>query len=181
MEKEGGSFINPLKVLIQLAISSGSQIADFGCGHGFFTLPAAKIVGENGRVWAIDVLSEALEAVRSRAEIEGIKNIEIIRGNLEKLGGSKIPDSAADVVLLHNVLFQSQKKNEILKEAHRVLKPGGFLDIIDWLPEKASFGPQEGWRLSVEEAKKIAAEEGFDFFNNFDAGEYHFGLIFVKR
>jgi len=88
--------------------------------------------------------------------------------------------------LLHNVLFQSQKKADILKEAKRVLKPDGRLVAIDWSPivdvagGKFAFGPQGGWRIPAEEAKRITQEQGLTFERSLDAGEYHYGLIFIK-
>ncbi|TSC53781.1 MAG: methylase involved in ubiquinone/menaquinone biosynthesi [Parcubacteria group bacterium LiPW_39] len=175
-----GGFINPEKVLAQLGIKEGMKIADFGCGHGYFSIPVAKMVEPEGKVYAVDVLTEALEAVRSRSQLENVLNIETIRGNLEAAGGSKIADGAVDMVLLHNVLFQSQKKADIIKEAKRVLKSGGFFEITDWLSEKSAIGPQEGWRISAEEAKRLVELEGFIFQKNFDAGEYHYGSVFTK-
>ncbi len=185
-----GGFINPEKVLAQLDIKEGMKIADFGCGHGYFAIPVAKMVEPEGKVWAVDVLAEALEAVRSRSQLENVLNIETVRGNLEAAGGSKIADGAVDMVLLHNVLFQSQKKSDIIREAKRVLKSGGSFEITDWLPvstftergelEKATIGPQEGWRISAEETKKLVQAEGFVSNRSFDAGEYHYGLIFIK-
>jgi len=175
-----GGFIQPQKVLSQLDVKEGMTIADFGCGHGYFSIPVAKLVGAEGKVYAVDVLNEALEAVRSRSELENLTNIETIRGNLEAGNGSKIGDGVADMVLLHNVLFQSQKRAEIAREAKRVLKPGGFFEVVDWLPQKQAIGPQEGWRLSAEETRKLVEAEGFTFQKKFDAGEYHYGLIFIK-
>ncbi|KKS26539.1 MAG: Methyltransferase type 11 [Parcubacteria group bacterium GW2011_GWA2_42_11] len=175
-----GGFINPEKVLEQLDIKNGMAIADFGCGHGYFAIPAGKIVGPDGKIFAIDVLNEALESTRSQAQLESILNIETKRGNLEVVGGSKIPDGSVEMVLLHNVLFESQKKAEIIREAKRVLKPGGTFVLIDWLTEKNNIGPQEGWRINEEDAKKLAVAEGFAYQKNFDAGEYHYGLLFNK-
>lgn len=181
-----GGFINPEKILLQVGLKEGITLADFGCGHGYFTVPAGKIIGKEGKVYAVDILGESLEAVDSRARLEGIVNILTKRGNLEILGGSGIKDGIVDVVLLHNVLFQSQKKLDILKEAGRILKTGGTLVLIDWLPvleatgESAAFGPQGGWRISVQDAKDLAKEEGFIFDRSMDAGEYHYGLIFTR-
>jgi len=181
-----GGFMNPEKILLQIGLKEGITVADFGCGHGYFTIPAGKIIGGEGKVYAVDVLTECLEAIHSRAKLEGVINILTMRGNLEKLGGSGIKDGVVDLVLLHNVLFQSEKKADILKEADRVLKSGGNLVVIDWLPIAEStggtsfFGPQEGWRISAEEAKKITQEEGLAFDRSLDAGEYHYGLIFIK-
>ncbi len=175
-----GGFINPQKVINQLGLKQGMKVADFGCGHGYFALPVAKIVGNEGRVYAIDVLLEALEAVRSCAQLEGAVNIETVRGNLELPGGSGLPDSSMDLVLLHNVLFQSQKKPAIIREAKRALKLGGAFVLVDWRPDSVSLGPETGWRMSFDEARAMAQEQGFVFNKIFDAGQYHYGLIFIK-
>jgi len=180
MQSGTGGFINPQKVIDQINLKPGMKAADFGCGHGYFTLPVAKVLGQEGKVYAVDVLLEALEAVRSRAQLEGRVNIETMRGNLELPGGSSLPDNSMDLVLLHNVLSQSQKKSAIIEEAKRALKPGGTFVLIDWRKDHVCIGPETGWRMTFDEARAMARESGFVFLRVFDAGQYHYGLIFIK-
>jgi len=145
-----GGFTNPEKILDSLNIKPGFKIADFGSGSGYFTLILARMVGEDGLVTAVDVLETALNTIKSRALLQGLFNIAYTRGNLEVMGGSQLKDNSQDMILLANILFQSQKKEDIIKEAYRALKSGGDLVAIDWLPDSV-FGPKEtGWKLSAE-------------------------------
>ncbi|OGZ36076.1 MAG: hypothetical protein A3A94_01760 [Candidatus Portnoybacteria bacterium RIFCSPLOWO2_01_FULL_43_11] len=178
--KEGtGGFLNPEQVLAQLDINEGMKVASFGCGHGYFAIPLAKIVGTNGLIYALDVRKDALDAVSSRAKLEGVSNIETIRGNLENLNGSKLSENSVDLVFLANILFQSQKKSEIVKEAKRVLKNSGKVILIDWIAG-ASLSPKEGWLISKEEVRKLTEAEGLKFEKEFEVDSRHYGMIFKK-
>ena len=84
-------FINIERVVSQLDIKSDMVIADFGAGHGFFSVAFGKRVGPSGQIFAVDVLPQAIEAIRSRAKLEGLFNVKAIRGDLEKPNGSTLP------------------------------------------------------------------------------------------
>jgi len=170
-------FLNPEEVLDQLELKADMVAAEFGCGSGGFTIPLAKRLDE-GLVYGLDIQDAPLSALKSRSLLENIINIRIIRSNLEKPRGSTLTDSSLDLVLIPNVLFQTENKNAIISEAKRVLKKEGELVIIDWLP-KATQGPAEG-RISPSEVKKIAKELDFKLKKEFEAGKYHFGLVFIK-
>ena len=178
-QKGTGGFISPEKLVESFGIVSGMKIAHFGCGHGFFTLPMAKITGGNGVVYAIDILESAIESVKSKSKQEGIFNLEFIRGDLEVANGSGLPDSSTDLVLMANVLYQTPGKSEILKEASRVLVKEGVLVIIDWL-EDSFLGPARESRISRETSKRLAEAEGFRLIREFSAGEYHYGMVMAK-
>lgn len=168
-------FLNPQKVLSELELRENMIAADFGCGSGGWVIPLAKSLKE-GKVVAIDILEEPLSALKSRAQLEKISNIETARRDLEK--GSGLGDDSLDLVLATNLLFQVEDKNAILKEIKRVLKKDGKTLIVDWLPG-APLGPEAG-RVSPEEVKRLAKELGLKLKKEFEAGAYHYGLIFKK-
>jgi len=179
MVKGTGGFLNPEETIKQLNILPKTQVADFGCGAGYFVIPIAKIVGDEGKVFALDILETALESVRSRARIEGLFNIVTRRCNLEVLNASQIESDAINMVLLSNILFQSDNKDGIIKEATRILKKGGNLAIIDWLPGQF-LGPSKDLIIPIEDIKKIAEENGLKFNKNIQIDNYHWGMIFAK-
>lgn len=174
------SFLNLEKIIDQLDIEEDMVIADFGAGHGFFSVAFAKKIGPSGQVFAVDVLPQAIEAIRSRAKLEGFLNIKTIHGNLEKTNGSTLPDSACDMVFIANVLFQVPDKQILIKEAHRILKSGGRLIIIEWKPY-TPLGPKKEHRLREEDIKQIILPLGFSEFKSIDAGSHHYGFIFIKQ
>jgi len=151
--------------------------ADFGSGSGGWAIPLAKIL-EEGKVYAIDILEEPLSALKSRARLEKIFNVEIIQSNIEATRGSKLSDSSCDLVLMTNLLFECDNKKIVLEEGKRVLKPGGKILVVDWQKDNPLTSEVE-W-VSIEEVKKIAKELGFKIEKEFEAGIYHWGLILVK-
>ncbi len=175
-----GGFTHPDRIVRNLHIPEGAQVADFGCGSGYFTLLIARMVGPSGTVTAIDVQPKALQVVSTKARDAGLNNIRPVRANLETQNGSQLDNASQDVVLLANILFQSQQKGTIVREAYRVLKQEGQLVMIDWLPH-TPFGPGDtGWKLSKDEGHTLAEEEGFVFVREFVASVNHWGLLFKK-
>ncbi len=176
---DGQGFINIEKIIDQLDIKPNMAIADFGAGHGFFSVAFAKKVGPSGQVFAIDILPQTLEAIRSKAKLEGLFNIKIIRGDLEKPNGSTLGDVSCDMVFIANVLFQVPDKLELIDEAYRVLKKDGELVVVEWKPYIA-LGPQKEHRLSEEELKQLVISKGFGEPKPINAGSHHYGFVFKK-
>lgn len=173
-------FLSPRYIIEQSGIGEGMQVADFGCGQGDFALAAAKLVGPEGKVYAIDIQDSALSSTRSKARIEGLLNIDLKKANVEVLGSSGCADASQDAVLLTNLLFQTEKRAEVLREAMRIVKPGGIMIFADWEKE-APLGPTRNLRMGKEEIKKLITEEGFVFTKEIDAGAFHFGMLFAKK
>ena len=171
------SFLNPEEILDDFELSPDMVAAEFGCGSGGFAIPLAKRLDE-GLVYAIDIQESPLSALKSRTLVENMTNIRIIRSDLEKPKGSTLTPDSLDLVFIPNVLFQVKDKSAIISEAERVLKNKGKLVVIDWLVA-ASQGPEKG-RVPPEEVKKMTEDAGLKLEKEFEAGKYHYGLVFVK-
>ncbi|OGN03077.1 MAG: hypothetical protein A2651_03625 [Candidatus Yanofskybacteria bacterium RIFCSPHIGHO2_01_FULL_42_12] len=175
-----GGFLNPDLIINEFGLREGMSVADFGSGAGYFTILVAERVGKEGRVYALDIMESALDSVRAKARAAGLENVEIIRTNLEVVGSSGLADQSQDVVLVANILFQSEKKSEIIREARRVLKDSGLLVIIDWKKDAGGFGPPDNLRTEEAAMRSLAVGGGLVFERNFDAGQFHFGMVFRK-
>ena len=172
-------FLDTQRIISELQLAEGMHVGDFGAGSGYFTVDAAKHVGQEGRVYAVDVQTGPLEAIQSKAETMALENVQVVRADLEVVGGTNIPADALDVVLLANVLFQSQKKEDIIKEAYRTLKDGGKLLVIDWKKGAGGAVPDE-LRSDPADMRKIVESQGLTFARDIDAGQYYFGQVYTK-
>jgi len=148
---------------------------DFGCGSGGWVIPLAKEL-EEGKVLAVDILQEPLSALKAKAKLEKVSNIEIVSADIEK--GTELFDNSADLVLMTNLLFQCQDQKKVLEEGKRILKKGGKILVVDWELD-SPLGPKEG-RVSSEEIKKISQSLGLKLKREFKASNYHYGLIFER-
>jgi len=169
------SFLNPEKVLKEIRLKKNMIAADFGSGAGGWAIPLAKKL-EKGKVYAIDLLEEPLSALKGRAQLERVSNIETIQSDVEKT--SKLLEDNCDLVLMTNLLFEIGDKEKVLAEGKKVLKKGGKILIVDWKKD-TPFGPQEN-RVLPEDIKKIAKKLELKTEKEFEAGLYHWVLILVK-
>lgn len=168
-------------ILRKMMVSEKQRLAELGCGNfGFFVFPLARLVGRQGKIFAVDILKPTLEEIKARAQKENSPQIETIWSNLEIFKGTKIETSSLDGALLVNVLHQSGKKIEILREAIRLLKRGGRLLIVEWKNTDSPLGPPPDKRVGLEALKNAAPKVGLEISEEFDAGPYHYGLILTK-
>lgn len=174
------SFIDPKNNINQFELSRGMRVADLGAGSGFYTIEAAKIVGSDGRVYAVDVQKELLDRIKISAHNEQLFNVEVIWGDIEKIGGTKLADSSIDAVVVSNILFQIEDKDNFLTEIRRILKPNGRILIVDWTSSFGGIGPAPEVVFTEEKAKELFERNRFSFVKNISAGDNHYGIIFRK-
>lgn len=178
----GRALLDPDKILKEAGLAIGQIYADFGCGGlGHFVIPAASIVGVQGRVYALDVLKDTLVAVGERARAEKIINLQTVWGDLEhEQGTQEIPNTSVDLVSLVNITGLILLKLNVLKNIKRVLKKGGRLLLVDWRPSCRLANFLSTHRTNPNELEGLLVKEGFNLIKSFAAGQNHFGLLLEK-
>lgn len=173
------SFANPATVVAQLDLELGMTVADLGAGAGYYTVLLSDQVGDEGKVYAIDIQAELVTKAKT---LDGTKrkNIEFMQGDLEEEKGTCISSDVLDYAVLVNVLFQLEHKGMALKEAFRILKRGGQLFVSDWSDSFGGLGPTEENIITHDEVRALAESVGFAYHQAIEVGDHHWGAVFVK-
>lgn len=139
--------------LALFGITAGVTVLDLGCGTGVFTIPAARMVGDQGRVIAVDIQQPLLEVARQRSIEAGVAE----RCVFHHAGAYRLPleNQSVDVALCIATLGEVPDRLHALLELFRVIKPGGRLSISEELPDPAY--------LPSGAVRQVAEEAGFSF------------------
>jgi len=121
-----GLFRDPYQALNAAGLKPGQKVLEVGCGPGFFTIPAARIVGEEGSVYALDINPLAVERVQQKIEQEGVTNVKTILADAVQTG---LPDQSFDLIFVFGLAHPIGGMENILTELHRLLKPAGILSV----------------------------------------------------
>ena len=173
-------FSDPEKNIAQLALSSGMQVADFGSGSGFYSLAAARAVQPSGQVFAVDIQKDLLQKLKNGAKQSQLNNINIVWGDLEHLGGTKLRENSMDAVIAANLFFQIENKDALCLEIKRILRPLGRALVVDWAGSFGGMGPIESDVVKKEKIITLFQEHGLKLDREIAAGAEHYGLIFRK-
>lgn len=175
------TLLKPEDVLRQLGIRAGWRVVDFGCGAGYYLVPAARFVGSQGRVVGIDVRSAAVDEARRRAELADVADrVDVFRADLTRPQASGLPDRWADLVLLVSMLYQSEPQS-VLREAARIVKPAdGRISVIEWEQVATPLGPPSEQRVTKDTVLAAAKAVGLIFLSFFAPSPYQYGVIFMR-
>jgi ubiquinone/menaquinone biosynthesis C-methylase UbiE len=172
-------FFNPKKLLATLGLDNQiNDVAEFGCGYGTFTIPAAKIIKR--KIYTFDIESDMIRLTRKEAKKQGLTNVEAIQRDF-MADGSGLKDESMDYVMLFNILHLENPK-VLLGEAQRILKKAGKLGIMHWnYDSKTPRGPSMDIRPKPEQCIQWAQSAGFHKPIQYDLKPYHFGIVLEKE
>lgn len=170
-EAERRKWQNPEAILLEIGLKQGQTFVDVGCGDGFFTIPSARIVGDCGRAYALDVNAEAIKRLGEKARTEGLTQLVLKVGEAEKL---IVCEACADFVFFGIVLHDFDDPLRVLMNARGMLKPSGCLVDIDWKKEQMKLGPPIAVRFSEQETANLIKKAGFNIDSIKKSGQYHY-------
>ena len=153
------------RIFIDLELPNNANILDYGCGFGHYTFAASRyLVGQQGKIYAVDINKECLKYVSSVAQEEDLLNIYTKSGNNNYV--LDFPDNNFDMIMYYDILHgEGQHRYTLYEEALRTLKPGGVLSILPF--HLSNFRDREGKKKTYTYAKIIGEirEYGFTDMN----------------
>ncbi len=172
-------FFDPAKILATLGLNSQTgDVAEFGCGYGTFTIPAAKVI--KGKVYALDIEPDMIRVTDEEAKKHGLSNVQTLMRDF-MTEGSGLPDGSVDYVMLFNILHL-EKPMILINEAKRILRERGKLGIIHWNYDPTTpRGPSMNIRPKPEDCIKCAESVGFSGAVQYDLKPYHYGIVLAKE
>jgi ubiquinone/menaquinone biosynthesis C-methylase UbiE len=177
----GTELINPFKLLERVGIRKDWHVADLGCGStGHFILPAAQLVGPEGKVYAVDIRRDILEHVDKLAKREHFFNIQTVWSDMDVYGATRIEPGTLDLCLLINNLYVSSNRPSLLREIARLTKSGGRVLVVEWKAVATAIGPPVDHRLTPEQSRAICHSPYFEYQDEIDVGHSHYGLLYER-
>jgi ubiquinone/menaquinone biosynthesis C-methylase UbiE len=171
-EEEG-----PGQMREQLHVKPGMVVCDMGCGNGYHTLPLAEMVGEKGKVYAVDVQPEMIEMLKANIERNGVKNIVPINGLYHD---PKLPPNTCDMILLVDVYHEFSHPVQMLAGMRAALKPDGQLVLCEFRAEDQSVPIKPEHKMSKVQINKEMNANGFKLMREYDGLPWQHLMFFGK-
>lgn len=152
-------------LVAQLGVEPGMTVCDLGCGNGFYTLRMSRLVGEEGKVYAVDIQPEMLAMVKRWAIRADAKNIETVLGSLID---PKLPPGEIDLLLLVDVYHEFSHPEHMLKKIHESMKPDGRVALVEYRAEDPNVPIRPLHKMSKEQILKEWTANGFKLVDEYD-------------
>jgi ubiquinone/menaquinone biosynthesis C-methylase UbiE len=157
-----------------VGVIEGMTCIDFGSGTGTFALPLAELVGDKGKVYAVDNSAELLEHIKSK---NPPPNLIPVHSDVTQTG---LNDSTADICLMAFILHELSQPGSLIKEAYRLLKPEGRLVILEWKVDSDTPRPPRNRRISREQIVQLFQQAGLTLQSYEDWNKNHYLATGIK-
>jgi ubiquinone/menaquinone biosynthesis C-methylase UbiE len=174
---ERRKILPPEEILIKAGLKIKDIFLDIGCGIGYFSIPASRIIGIEGKVFALDTSSEMLEELKRRIYKKNIKNIIPIFSEPYRF---PLDSNVGTFALISNVLHEVEDKISFLEETNRVLIRCGTLCIVEWQKKETERGPPLEDRIDESEIKNLLEKTNYKLTNIHLIGDF-FSLYISKK
>ena len=168
--------LHPKALLQSFGLQAGNFMADIGCGPGFFTIPAAEIVGPNGKVYAADVQSDMIAAIMTRVADLGLHQVEIRKTSETEVS---LPERSLHLILIAFMLHEMSQRSLYLHRLRHALRSDGRIVILEWEKIPTEVGPPLEDRLTPEELTADVRAAGFRVAEQRQISPEHYALIIV--
>ena len=174
--------LSAMEVLEAVGLEIGDIFLDAGCGDGYISIAASNLVGDQGKIYALDVYPESIETVKKEIEDKKLDNTDAILADISK--NIPLDLDSIDIVLMANVLHgfvADEEVEKVMSNIVEVLKPGGVLAVVEFRKLDGIKGPPFNIRISPEEVSIILKDYGFEITDKHEIGEYHYIVKGVKK
>jgi len=162
--------VKPRQFLLEAGLCKGQVFVDMGSGPGFFTLPAARIVGVKGMAYAVDTQPTMLEELKKRNPPANVICVISAESSVP------LPDNISDLTLIAHVLHETEDKSAFVLELKRLAKTGAKVLILEWKKKKETEGPPLSERLTIKEVKALLREAGFIRIKSGSISQSHYAV-----
>ena len=168
----------PTLVIDSMGLHGGEVVADLGAGSGYFTFRLAPKVGKSGKVLAVEIQDEMIEALRSRAAAQKATNVEVVKGSEND---PNLPVNGVDLVLLVDVYHELAYPFEVMTKVRKALKPGGRVVFVEYRKEDPQVRIKEVHKMSVAQLEKEMKAVGLARLRTVETLPLQHIVIFEKR
>ena len=165
-------------MLANLGLKQGMTICDMGCGNGFYTLQLAKMTGETGRVYAVDIQPEMLRLLKRRADEQNVHNITPVLGTLTD---PKLPKGKIDMILLVDVYHEFSHPEQMLAAMRDALSPTGVCALVEFRAEDPNVPIKPEHKMSKEQILKEWPASGFKLVKEYNELPWQHLMFFARE
>jgi cyclopropane fatty-acyl-phospholipid synthase-like methyltransferase len=164
-------------MLANLGVKPGMAVCDMGCGNGFYTVQLAKMTGETGHIYGIDIQPEMLKMLNDRADAQGIRNISPILGTFTD---PRLPKGKIDLILLVDVYHEFSHPEQMLAAMRDSLSPDGVCVLVEFRAEDPKVPIKPEHKMTKDQIMKEWPANGFTLVKEFDGLPWQHMLWFGR-